>query len=84
MLSTIVKFIIYILRFNYFLSLIKFSENRVGMVFYTKMFNVKEFKFKNLPALSVSLSDDKNEVFQELVIIYVSFWQLKYDILQLR
>ena len=44
----------------------KFYENRVGIFFHTKMLCVKDFNFHNHWTFNVSLSDERNEYFQEI------------------
>ena len=84
MLATLLQFILYICRFHYGLILAKFSDYHVGMVFHKIIISVKEFNLNNNQKFIVSLSNNTNEYFQEIIRIYVPFRQLKYAILQLR
>ena len=54
-------------------------DNKVVMVFHTTMFSVQYFKLHINPTWNDSLFDDTNECFQELVITYVTLWQLKHN-----
>ena len=82
MLATLLQFMLYICRVHYGLSLMKFYDNHVGIVFHTKMLSVKEFNFHNHWTFNVSLSDDRNEHLQEIVSIVVQYWQPNCDGLQ--
>ena len=60
MLASMLHIMLYIFRVHYQPILMKFSDNHVGMVFYIRMFSIKEFKFQNHPTFNVRLYDNKN------------------------
>ena len=72
MLDPLVHFMLRILRFHYGIILINFSDDYVGMGFHKRMLSFYELKSHNQPTFNVSLSDETNEYFQEMLRIYVS------------
>ena len=84
MLAFMLHIMLYIFRVHYQPILMKFSDNHVGMIFQTRMFSVKDLNLKNKTRLNIRLSDQINEYFQELVIIYDPPRHIKHRILQLR